>query len=218
MNLWDWYIGLFNNPDDKVKVAAWAATLASATFILTFLLRPLWKYIKERRKSKKVSLENTTNNDMSDSQREHDRKIFSESNAIFDENVLNNMNDHLLGDHSIYDEEFTKLNLYKIHIEKTSNGFLNTEIETAKQELLQSIITLSSFIGVKFVIYPRDQSMEGNYRLCLAPYLNFERGGEWSAANDKKYGNLGSQLTTHCHLVEEKFTNYRKLVKKHLHI
>lgn len=40
-HLWDWYIGLFSDPDNKIKLAAWSATVATITFTITFLVKPL---------------------------------------------------------------------------------------------------------------------------------------------------------------------------------
>lgn len=42
---WVWYIALFSNADLKIRIAAWAATVATATFIITFILRPIFAYL-----------------------------------------------------------------------------------------------------------------------------------------------------------------------------
>lgn len=47
-NFWKWYLSLFSNPDDKIKIAAWAATIATITFVLNFLMKPLFLKIKRR--------------------------------------------------------------------------------------------------------------------------------------------------------------------------
>lgn len=43
---WHWYIGLFSDPDDKVRLAAWSATLATITFLIAFVLKPSREWIK----------------------------------------------------------------------------------------------------------------------------------------------------------------------------
>lgn len=40
-HFWDWYIGLFSDPDNKIKLAAWSATVATIAFAITFLIKPL---------------------------------------------------------------------------------------------------------------------------------------------------------------------------------
>lgn len=47
-NFWEWYLSLFWDSDDKIKLAAWAATIATATFILNFVLKPIFLEIKKR--------------------------------------------------------------------------------------------------------------------------------------------------------------------------
>lgn len=47
-SLWDWYIGLFSNSDDKVKVAAWGATVTTVVAVSTLIIIPLSKYLKKR--------------------------------------------------------------------------------------------------------------------------------------------------------------------------
>ncbi|MCP5498249.1 MAG: hypothetical protein H7A23_27150 [Leptospiraceae bacterium] len=45
-NFWEWYLNLFSNPDDKIKIAAWAATITTFTFFLNFVGIPLILRIK----------------------------------------------------------------------------------------------------------------------------------------------------------------------------
>ncbi|UPK67941.1 hypothetical protein [Chitinophaga filiformis] len=52
---WNWYVNLFSNPNDAVKIAAWATTLTTLTFLLTFLLKPLFKFFTSRFSKLKVS-------------------------------------------------------------------------------------------------------------------------------------------------------------------
>ncbi len=46
--LWDGYIHLLTDPDNKVKIATWAATLTTFTFVITFLLKPFFFFVKKR--------------------------------------------------------------------------------------------------------------------------------------------------------------------------
>lgn len=48
INFWEWYLSLFSNSDDKIKLAAWAATIATATFMLNFVFKPIFLNIKRR--------------------------------------------------------------------------------------------------------------------------------------------------------------------------
>lgn len=42
---WNWYIGLFSDSDNKVRLAAWSATIATLTFTITFIFKPSRQYI-----------------------------------------------------------------------------------------------------------------------------------------------------------------------------
>src|SRR5258708_29011173 len=51
-NFWDWYIGLFSDIDNKVRLAAWAATVTSSSFLITLynLLRNVFSKTKEQKR------------------------------------------------------------------------------------------------------------------------------------------------------------------------
>ena len=51
---WTWYIGLFSDPDNKVKIAAVTATIAAISFVLTFLVKPLFSHVKGKLSKVKV--------------------------------------------------------------------------------------------------------------------------------------------------------------------
>ena len=46
VEFWDFYIGLYSNENFVIRIAAFTATLAAITFLLNFILRPIWKLIK----------------------------------------------------------------------------------------------------------------------------------------------------------------------------
>lgn len=55
-HFWDLYIGLFSDPSVGVRIAAWTTTLATLTFLLNFIFKPLWKSANRRSKTLKVEL------------------------------------------------------------------------------------------------------------------------------------------------------------------
>lgn len=60
---WDWYISLFYNETNSVKIAAWSATLATVTLVINFIMKPFYASLKKRRKPE----DNTTKKASSDS-------------------------------------------------------------------------------------------------------------------------------------------------------
>ena len=55
IDIWNWYCGLFSDPDNKVKIATWGATITTISFVITIILIPTAKYLK--RKFAKVKVE-----------------------------------------------------------------------------------------------------------------------------------------------------------------
>ncbi len=53
-SFWTWYIGLFSDPDSKVKIAAITATLTAISFALTFLVKPFYGYVRGKLSRVKV--------------------------------------------------------------------------------------------------------------------------------------------------------------------
>lgn len=45
-NFWNFYIGLFSNDNFAIRIAAFTATLAAITFLLNFIIKPIFKSIK----------------------------------------------------------------------------------------------------------------------------------------------------------------------------
>jgi hypothetical protein len=44
LNIFTWYWNLFRDDDNKVQIAAWATTITTLTFLLTFIIKPLRNY------------------------------------------------------------------------------------------------------------------------------------------------------------------------------
>lgn len=45
MKYWDYYISLFSDDDNKIVIAIWALTIALITFLLNFIIKPIYKKI-----------------------------------------------------------------------------------------------------------------------------------------------------------------------------
>ena len=72
---WDQYIGLFSDPDNKVKLAAWAITIANLSFLITFLIRPLRQWLFGFFKKTKLESGIKSNNNQT-------QNIFTESKSV----------------------------------------------------------------------------------------------------------------------------------------
>ncbi|MDO8366918.1 MAG: hypothetical protein Q7T20_08990 [Saprospiraceae bacterium] len=54
--LWNWYLNLYQS-DDKVRVATWAATIGTITFLITFFFKPVKQYVTSLSSKVKVTAE-----------------------------------------------------------------------------------------------------------------------------------------------------------------
>jgi hypothetical protein len=54
MTFWTWYSGLFSDSDNKVRIAAASATIALISFVLTFIVKPLFSYTRGKLSKVKV--------------------------------------------------------------------------------------------------------------------------------------------------------------------
>lgn len=53
IDFFSWYFSLFGDVDPKVKIGAWAATVATLTFVITFIIKPSRNYILSKIKKLK---------------------------------------------------------------------------------------------------------------------------------------------------------------------
>jgi hypothetical protein len=56
LSIWTWYINLFSDPDNKIRIAAWTATIGTLTFIITLIIKPLISWQSNKRSKVKVEL------------------------------------------------------------------------------------------------------------------------------------------------------------------
>lgn len=47
-SFWNWYLSLLIDPDSKVQIAAWSATVTTVGFLINFLFVPLWKLSQKK--------------------------------------------------------------------------------------------------------------------------------------------------------------------------
>ena len=161
---------------------------------------------------------NGINFNPTDDKKEHDKKIFIEADKIFNEDNLNKILDSMLGNESIWSYDQDKLEYLKKFFEKSSNDFINDDIDTNKNELLKSLKDLIRFLGKEFDMYPYKQPMDNGFRVCLQPTLNIDRLGTGGAEEHTKHIKLHTKLREVSHKFEEDFKKYRKSIKSNLYI
>lgn len=152
-----------------------------------------------------------------DEYREHDKFVFHKSDDILHERDLSYFLSNLINDHSYRYDSAKYIDRFIYYFNDQSNQFLIPEISEANQRLLKSLELLMRFCSTNFDEYPAMQSFE-NYRLCMRPDLNIDRGGEYYSGMISEYDALGDALETHVVDVRTAYNAYRKNVKKLLFI
>lgn len=148
---------------------------------------------------------------------EHDKNIFSASNAILSERDLIDFLDELQTDDSYWSSQFRQINRFREFFRESGNQYSINKIRKITKELLFSINQLATFVARHFFVYPTGQ--EGpDLRLCMHPQLNVDRDGEGAPDGMAKYGKLQGELDEKCEDVRNKYQLYRETIKSRLYI
>ncbi|WP_318432168.1 hypothetical protein [Photobacterium leiognathi] len=145
----------------------------------------------------------------------HDKSIFIQLNDIIDEDTLGYIIYYLRSDHSLYRERDERIRNFVIKATSSSNSFLCKDINDKTKLLCESLTKFGHFVDEHFDMYPYNQSSD-NYRICLAPQLNFDRAGSWS--DSAAYGQLSDEMEVVIKEVENTYQGWRKSVKEKLYV
>lgn len=156
--------------------------------------------------------------ELSDPKKEHDRKIFIESETIINEELLREILYNLVVDESILRGQRRELNRYMIFLKKTSNEFLNEELESKKVKMIKMIDCLLAFLGTQFFYYPQEQHINEYSQLCMSPELNVDRDGRGTREEDIKHAEFQDKLKSITDQLESDFDQYRRIVARILHL
>jgi hypothetical protein len=146
---------------------------------------------------------------------EHDIKIFAQSNEILGEQKLSDIaHFHLLGDHSIVNDDFFQLARWCDFFEQVSNQYLDKKINKENRKLLDDLRQLVNFIATNFFTI-RGQNSSNNSQY-LKPDWNPDRGDDPSPEKIAKYDVYAKELTELTRKALQQYTQYRFVIKKKL--
>lgn len=148
---------------------------------------------------------------------DHDVNLFSKADGILTENLLTNVLNRLLGDESIMSDNLEKIEDFLDFYKLSANIFLHDNLEKQKIELFEKLKILNCFLGEDFDMWPYDQNSE-NFRICMNPMVNVDRGGDFSIESDIEHTRLKRLLFEYCQNVELAYSNFRKEIKKTLFV
>jgi hypothetical protein len=147
--------------------------------------------------------------------KEHDLKIFRESDDILREIRLLNIADALFGDHSIDRDDFQRLTQWCEFFEETGKQYLDKRLIKQSQELLQVLAQLMYFIATNFFTI-RDQNLS-NTRQYLKPDFNIDRGDP-NPEQEAVYSRYADELQQLTMTTRKQYTKYRLAIKQTLMI
>ncbi len=148
---------------------------------------------------------------------EHDVRIFNQSDELLSEQKLSDVAQfHLLGNHSIADDDFFILTKWCNFFKQTGNQYLEKNINKENQKLVDDLFQLTNFIGYNFFTI-RGQNPH-NKNQYLKPDWNVDRGDNPSPEKIEKYFEYAKELENLAKKAIEQYSKYRLSIKKVLKI
>ena len=148
---------------------------------------------------------------------EHDQALFKKLEKYIEESYLKNYINFILTNHSYFSKEDEPLDYFYYRATQSQYNFINSEINDAKIELHKSYVEFENFMSLQFFAHGPARSDNSLY-LCMRPDWNMDCGGCPSHEEEIAYDKLAKKLVLLGEKVEEKYDNYRLLVKRELAI
>lgn len=153
----------------------------------------------------------------SDLKVKHDISIFNQMETILSEARQNAILSNLVNDHSYYNDEDTIFHNLFYFVEQTGNKFLNRKIQTKSQNYINALKAFDTFAKSEFDIFPRTAT--GNFRLCLKPNWNIDRGLDIpDIKKELDYDKLGEKLDELISSIRLEYSKFRQAIAKQLFI
>lgn len=179
------------------------------------LREKLYQAISEG-KHHKTSTPRADSND-EQKRKEHDKEIFIQSESVLTQEQLESFLNQIIDDHSLHMNKFGRVREYAIYLSKVKNEFLDPKLNESAKELATRISALLDWTLPRFHIFPEKQT-DTNFRLCMHPRWNCDRGGDWDEENSRKYDRDAKELNALENQIGESYERFRKLIKTTLYI
>lgn len=144
--------------------------------------------------------------------RDHDKRVFKQSQTQMSEQEIMNFLGILSGSHNYKGKAFARIADYAEFHKKPANQFIFEELRSSSNLMSTSILELVHWCSYKFFEYPENQKNEDCW-YCMQPNLNMDRGGSYSPESQRKYDELTETLNSLILDVESKYIEYRRSVK-----
>jgi hypothetical protein len=141
--------------------------------------------------------------------RNHDTDIFRRSDAIMSETYLSSCLTSLSNSHQYRGADRNRLNNFLQFFAQAGNRYLDLRISRSLRPLLRAVSELSTFTAHHFFSHPNP----GLDVFCLHPE---HRGVLVGGQGDDFYYRHAAELEKKIKSVEDRYEQYRSVVKKHL--
>lgn len=127
--------------------------------------------------------------------------------------------DWLINDHSFKSSLDTAFYNSYTYFQKSENKFRQHALAQAYEAYALPAKNLHTFCANNFFVFPDTPPPDGDYRYCLAPSLNIDRGmtvydGERAA----QYDDLARVLSSHVTETQRSFENFVQALKRQGHV
>ena len=137
---------------------------------------------------------------------EHDRKVFTESDAILNEQEVREFLSHLEDNQRFHVAEILKFQEYFHFFEFECNKYIDANLRSLYMEVVKTFCELQDFILATF----KDSEVDDTYKFAPA-------GDPWKIETDEEYHTKQRQLYDEIEKFLKTYIAYRGYVRDNLH-
>lgn len=142
---------------------------------------------------------------------DHDIKKFTDSSELLPESMFQEFLAELKNNHSYHVETLCTVNRYKEHFYEIGNNFIDRELDSTLHESVNAIDELTMFCACQF--FPIERRTKSDHKY-LQPDLNWDRNGDGSAQQRKRYDELTAKLNSLTDGAWNKYRQFRLAVQR----
>lgn len=146
----------------------------------------------------------------------HDKSVFSNSDAIMNEAFITSFIECLRSDDSCNSKDLQTLDSIRSYFSETGNQYIDEDLSEKLNGFLATLDALLLFIAKHFFVFPDIQDREDGLRLCMYPELNVDRRGPGTPDSIVRYNEFGQELERNAVSTIKAYQEYRHATKSKL--
>ena len=148
---------------------------------------------------------------------QHDIGMFRKLDALVDEETFVNTVEWIESQHFYTDYQWEKLQAFSVEFAKTSNEMIDDGLNLLQRQLVENVEMFLHFLARHFFCDDRGRQADTS-RLYLYPDLNPDRTLDFESRGTEIYTQRSEELTSLSRELIASYMDYRKNVKKVLHV